>query len=109
MPARPEALDGDTAPVNRLAGERFVIDNSYDLASRRVEHAMRRLQESWSNPGRDLDGVSRSLDELDVAVELWLSLHDGPVPRSEEGAMNTGDLDLQRERAARNQALFRQV
>jgi hypothetical protein len=109
MPARPQALDGETAPVNRLTGERFVIDNSYDLASRRVEHAMRRLEESWSDAGRNLDAVSRSLDELDVAVELWLSLHDGPVPRSEEGAMNTGDLELQRVRAAQNQALFRQV
>lgn len=37
---------------------------------------MRRFQESWEGPVRDLDAVNRNLDELDVAVELWLDLHE---------------------------------
>jgi hypothetical protein len=47
-----------------------------DLASQRVEHAKRRFDESWSNRWIDPRAVEQDLDELDVAVGLWLDAEE---------------------------------
>ena len=60
-----------------------MTDNSHDLAGQRVEHALRRFQDSWASPTRDPQAVSSDLDELDVAVELWLDVHEQAAADSE--------------------------
>jgi hypothetical protein len=50
----------------------------HDLASQRVEHALRRFEHSWRSGATVL--ISHDLDELDVAVELWLDTHEAAEP-----------------------------
>jgi len=54
-----------------------VEEHSPDLASQRVERARRRFEASWLNRHDDPAAVEQDLDELDVAVGLWLDLYDG--------------------------------
>jgi hypothetical protein len=54
--------------------ESVAVDGQFpDLASQRVEHAKRRFDDSWANRQIDPEAVERDLDELDVAVGLWLA------------------------------------
>jgi hypothetical protein len=46
------------------------------LASERVEHAKRRFDESWADRWIDPRAVEQDLDELDVAVGLWLDAQE---------------------------------
>ena len=50
--------------------------HDHDLASRRVEHAKRRFEQSWLNRRFDPRAVEQDLDELDIAVGLWLDAQD---------------------------------
>jgi hypothetical protein len=44
-----------------------------EMSSQRVEHALRRFERSWLNRHYyDPGAVEQDLDELDVAVGLWL-------------------------------------
>jgi hypothetical protein len=52
------------------------VDDEHDLASQRVEHAKRRFEESWANRWFDPRAVEQDLDELDIAVGLWLDAHE---------------------------------
>jgi len=53
---------------------RSLTDDPYDLATRRVEHALRRFQDAWRD--RSATRMNEDLDELDVAVGLWLDVHE---------------------------------
>jgi hypothetical protein len=54
-----------------------------DIASQRVEHAKRRFDESWLNRRLDRQAVEQDLDELEVAVALWLDAQqDGDEARA---------------------------
>jgi len=53
-----------------------MTDHPRDMASQRVDHALRRFQEAWESRADDVQTLSRELDELDVAVGLWLDQHE---------------------------------
>jgi len=59
-----------------------VTDTSHDLATQRVEHAMRRFQDTWANRGGNVKAVSEDLDELDIAVGLWLDVAEEPASKA---------------------------
>jgi hypothetical protein len=52
-----------------------------DNASQRVEHAKRRFDESWLNRRIDRQAVEQDLDELEVAVALWLDNQEAGAER----------------------------
>jgi hypothetical protein len=64
------------ASVTHYCGSVPVLDEPDDLAAQRVDHAMRSFQDSWASQSDDRQAISSSLDELDVAVGLWLDLHE---------------------------------
>jgi len=53
-----------------------MTDDPRDMAHQRVDHALRRFQEAWEARDVDVQTLSEQLDELDVAVELWLDEHE---------------------------------
>jgi hypothetical protein len=52
-----------------------LTETPFDLATQRVERAVQRFQDSWSKNSSS-DSISRNLDDLDVAVELWLDMRE---------------------------------
>ena len=50
--------------------------HSADLDSQRVEHALRQFQKSWADRLCDRRAVEQDLDELDIAVGLWLDVNE---------------------------------
>jgi hypothetical protein len=61
-----------------------VDDSSPNLAPQRVEHAKLRFDASWRNRHADPAAVEHALDELDVAVALWLDPHGASAPAGSE-------------------------
>jgi hypothetical protein len=57
------------------------VDERHDLSSLRVEHAKRRFEESWLNREIDPRAVEQDLDELDIAVGLWLDEQEASMER----------------------------
>jgi hypothetical protein len=52
------------------------VEEHHVVASQRVEHAKRRFVESWAYRWIDPRAVEQDLDELDVAVGLWLDAEE---------------------------------
>lgn len=54
-----------------------------DLATKRVEDAKLRFEAAWRNRHIDPAAVDHALDELDVAVGLWVDPHRATAPADE--------------------------
>ena len=53
------------------------MDERYaELNSQRVEHALRQFQNSWADRRCDLCAVEQDLEQLDIAVGLWLAVYE---------------------------------
>jgi len=63
-----------------------VTSDPHQLATQRVEHALRRFQETWVSRGYDVEAVSQNLDELEIAVGLWLDLYEHASAAARESA-----------------------
>jgi hypothetical protein len=59
-------------------------EHAPDLNEQRVEHALRRFLGSWGTREDDRGAVEQDLDELDVAVGLWLDGRGPARPRAVE-------------------------
>jgi len=53
-----------------------MTDHPRDMASQRVDHALHRFQEAWESRDNDVQTLSQELDELDVAVGIWVDQYE---------------------------------